>query len=163
MNFITKILAPTDCSEASIDALRYSIKIAKTHHAKLMVLHVISQLGNAVSHSLSDKSLSNSKVHLAAENQLEEFWKSMDENEIEADLVIEYGDPFAEITRYAKSNKNDIIVMGTHGRTGLMHVLMGSVAEKIVRYSPVPVVTVKHESYEFFPKPGYDYDLKKRY
>ena len=163
MNFISKILAPTDCSEASIDALKYSIKIAKTHSAKLMVLHVISHLGNSASHTLSDQSISNSKTHLAAKNQLEEFWKSLDENEVEADLVIEYGDPFAEITRYAKSNKNDIIVMGTHGRTGLMHVLMGSVAEKILRYSPIPVVTVKHERYEFFPKPGYEYDLNKRY
>jgi universal stress protein A len=87
----------------------------------------------------------------------------MGEYEIEADLTVEYGDPFDEIMRYAKSNKNDIIVMGTHGRTGLMHVLMGSVAEKAVRYSPIPVVTVKHESYESFPKPGYEYDLNKRY
>jgi nucleotide-binding universal stress UspA family protein len=163
MNFISKILAPTDCSEASMDALKYSIKIAKTHRAELMVLNVVSHLKNAAFHSLSDKSVSNSKVHLAAKNQLEEFWKSMGKNEIEADLIVEFGDPFAEIMRYAKSKKNDIIVMGTHGRTGLVHVLMGSVAEKVVRYSPIPVVTVKHESYEFFPKAGYEYDLNKRY
>ena len=163
MNFISKILAPTDCSEASIDALKYSIKIARTHRAELMILYVVSHIRNAAFHTLSDQSISNSKTHLAAINQLDEFWKSMGENEIEADLVVEYGDPFAEITRYAQSNKNDIIVMGTHGRTGLMHVLMGSVAEKIVRYSPIPVVTVKYESYEFFPKAGYDYDLHKRY
>jgi len=163
MNFISKILAPTDCSEASIDALKYSIKIAKTHRAELIVLHVVSRLGNAASHSLSDKSVSNSKVHFAAKHQLEEFWKSMGENEIEADLTVEYGDPFDEIMRYAKSNKIDIIVMGTHGRTGLMHVLMGSVAENVVRYSAIPVVTVKYENYEFFPKPGYEYDLNKKY
>jgi len=163
MNFISKILAPTDCSEASIDALHYSIKIAKTHRAELIVLHVVSSLSNDASHTLSDQSISNSKDHLAAINQLDEFWKSMDEDEIEAGLVVEYGDPFDEIMRYAKSNNNDLIVMGTHGRTGLMHVLMGSVAEKVVRYSPVPVVTVKHENHEFFPKTGYDYDLHKKY
>jgi nucleotide-binding universal stress UspA family protein len=163
MNFISKILAPTDCSEASIDALKYSIKIAKTHQAKLMVLLVVSHLGNAASHTPSDQSISNSKTHLASKNQLEKFWESMGENEIEADLTVEYGDPFTEIMGYAKSNKNDIIVMGTHGRTGLMRVLMGSVAEKVVRYSTIPVVTVKHENYEFFPTAGYEYDLHKRY
>jgi len=163
MNFISKILAPTDCSEASIDALKYSIKIAKAQRAKLMVLHIVSHLKNAAFHSIADKSAFNSTALLASKNHLENFWKSMGENEIEADLVVEYGDPFAEITRYAKSKKNDIIVMGTHGRTGLMHVLMGSVAEKVVRYSHIPVVTVKYESYEFFPKPGYEYDLSKRY
>ena len=125
MNFISKILAPTDCSEASIDALKYSIKIAKTHCAKLMVLYVESRFNNDVF---------NLTANMVAKNQLEAFWESMGENEIEANLVIKYGDPFTEIMRYAKSNKNDIIVMGTHGRTGLMHVLMGSVAEKIVRY-----------------------------
>jgi len=163
MNFISKILAPTDCSEASIDALKYSIKIAKTHRAELMVLYVVSSLSNVASHTLSDQSISNSKAHLATINQLNEFWQSMDEDEIEAGLVVEYGDPFDEIMRYAKFNYNDLIVMGTHGRTGLKHVLMGSVAEKVVRYSPVPVVTVKHENHEFFPKTGYDYDLHKKY
>lgn len=164
MNFISKILAPTDCSEASIDALKYSIKIAKAQRAKLMVLHVESHFQKAGLQADFRKGVSNLKNELAAtKNQLEEFWKFMGENEVEADLVVEYGDPFTEIMRYAKSKKNDIIVMGTHGRTGLMHVLMGSVAEKIVRYSPIPVVTVKHENYEFFPKPGYEYDLNKKY
>lgn len=164
MNFISKILAPTDCSEASIDALRYSITIAKKHRAKLMVLYVISHLRNTASHTLSEKSPYNFKDQFAGtKNQLEEFWKSTGENEIEADLELGFGDPFTVIMRYAKSKKNDIIVMGTHGRTGLMHILMGSVAEKVVRYSSIPVVTIKHESYEFFPKTGYEYDLHKRY
>ena len=163
MNFISKILAPTDCSEASIDALKYSIKIAKAQRAKVMVLYIISHLKNSAFHSLVNKSAFNSTAHLASKNHLKNFWKSMGENEIEANLTVEYGDPFDEIMRYAQSNKNDIIVMGTHGRTGLMHVLMGSVAEKVVRHSHIPVVTVKHESYEYFPKSGYEYDLNKRY
>jgi len=74
MNFISKILAPTDCSEASIDALKYSIKIAKTHRAELMVLYVVSSLSNVASHTLSDQSISNSKAHLATINQLNEYW-----------------------------------------------------------------------------------------
>ena len=100
---------------------------------------------------------------MAIKNSLDGLLRSTGENGIEADLVLEYGDPFTEIMNFAKSKKNDIIVMGTHRRTGLAHLLRGSVAEKVVRYSAILVVTVKHESYEFFPKPGYDYDLKKRY
>ncbi|WP_299982915.1 universal stress protein [Desulfobacula sp.] len=164
MNFISKILAPTDCSEASIEALNYSIKIAKAHRAELMVLHVVSHLENTASYSFSDKSVSSFKDDfLWAKNQLEKFWEAIGGNEIETDLELGFGDPFTEIMRYAKSKKNDVIVMGTHGRIGLKHFLMGSVAEKVVRYSPIPVVTVKHKSYEFFPKPGYEYDLNKRY
>ena len=164
MNFISKILAPTDCSEASIDALRYSITIAKKHRAKLMVLYVVSHLQKAGFHTDFRKGVFNLKDELAAaRNQLDGFWRSTGENGIKADLVLGYGDPFAEIMSFAKSKKNDIIVMGTHGRTGLMHVLMGSVAEKVVRYSPIPVVTIKHANYQSFPKPDYDYDFHKRY
>ena len=57
-------------------------------------------------------------------NQLGEFWQSLSEHEIEADLVIKYGDPFTEILSCAKSRKNDVIVMGTSSRTGLKHVVM---------------------------------------
>jgi len=164
MNFISNVLAPTDCSEASIDALNYSIKIAKRYHAKLMVLYVISHVKKAASHTLSEKSPYNFKDQFSGtKNQLEEFWRSIGENGIKADLVLGYGDPFAEIMSFAKSKKNDIIVMGTRGRTGLAHLLMGSIAEKVVRYSHIPVVTVKHESYESFPKHDYDYDFHKRY
>ena len=164
MNFISNVLVPTDLSEASIGALNYSIKIVKKYHANLMVLYVISHLRNAASHTLSEKSPYNFKDQFAGtKNQLEEFWKSIGENEIEADLELGFGDPFTVIMRYAKSKKNDIIVMGTRGRTGLAHLLMGSIAEKVVRYSHIPVVTVKHESYEYFSKPDYDYDFHKRY
>ena len=59
------------------------------------------------------------------------------------------GLPFMEIIKAAKEQKADMIVMGTHGRTGLEHVLMGSVAEKVVRRAPCPVLTVKHPDHEF--------------
>lgn len=164
MNFISNVLVPTDLSEASIDALNYSVKIVKKYHAKLTIVHVVSHFQKAGFHADFRKGVSNLKDELAtAKNQLDGFWRSIGENEIEADLVLGYGDPFSEIMSFAKSKKNDIIVLGTRKRTGLAHLIMGSMAEKIVRYSPIPVLTIKHESHKFYPKPDYDYDLHKRY
>ena len=57
--------------------------------------------------------------------------------------------PFTEIIRFAKDKDIDLIVMGTHGHTGLAHVLLGSVAEKVVRKAPCPVLTVRHPEHEF--------------
>ena len=59
------------------------------------------------------------------------------------------GAPFAEIVRYAREKDVDLIVMGTHGHTGLAHVLVGSVTEKVVRKAPCPVLTVRHPEHEF--------------
>ena len=164
MNFISNILVPTDLSEASIDALNYSVKIVKKYHAKLTIVHVVSHFQNAGFHADFRKGISNLKDELAAaKNQLDGFWESIGENGIKADVVLGYGDPFAEIMRFANSKKNDIIVLGTRKRKGLTHFIMGSIAEKIVRYSSIPVLTIKHESYECFPKPDYDYDFHKWY
>ncbi len=61
------------------------------------------------------------------------------------ELVIQHGNPYKEILKFVIENKIGLIVVATHGRTGFAHVVIGSVAEKIVRYSPVPVLTVKPE------------------
>ena len=63
--------------------------------------------------------------------------------------VVRQGSPFLEIIRYAKEKGIDLIVIGTHGRTGLAHVFMGSVAEKVVRKAPCPVLSVRHPEHEF--------------
>lgn len=81
---------------------------------------------------------------------------------MEAELVVEYGDPLTKIMQSAKFQKSDAIVMGTHNRIGLIRVVMGSIAEKIIRYSSVPVLIVKHDSHELIQKIEYEYDLHKR-
>ena len=62
---------------------------------------------------------------------------------------VDTGVPFLEVIRYAREHDIDLIVLGTHGRTGLVHMLMGSVAEKIVRKAPCPVLTVRPEGHDF--------------
>ncbi len=62
---------------------------------------------------------------------------------------VQMGRPFIEIIRYAREKKIDLIVLGTHGRSGLKHVLLGSVAERVVRKAPCPVLTIRHPEHEF--------------
>ncbi|MCP4757694.1 MAG: universal stress protein [Proteobacteria bacterium] len=151
---IKNILVPTDCSEMSKDAVKYAVEFTKQLQAKLTLLtvtdpdslNVLNDYGY-FSPELHKKILAESEKR--EKKELERFWKSTTDIEVEAEMVVQAGDPFSEIIKYANSNAMDIIIMGTHGRTGLEHVFMGSVAEKVVRYSPFPVLTVKHKGYEF--------------
>lgn len=163
MAFIKKILAPTDCSEPSVDAMRFAIELAKQHQAHLIIFHVVSPPNPFVYTQASAIELAKSDSKTNVEKMVEEYWESLGETDIEPEFIIKEGDPFDKIMRYAKQKACNLIVMGTHGRTGIMHIMMGSVAEKVVRYSPIPVLTVKHRDYEYFPEPEYDYDVKKTY
>jgi nucleotide-binding universal stress UspA family protein len=77
---------------------------------------------------------------LVKENQLERF---------KVHREVREGSPFYEIIQHAKEKNVDLIVMGTHGHSGLAHVLLGSVTEKVVRKSPCPVLTIRHPEHEF--------------
>jgi len=68
---------------------------------------------------------------------------------IEVETIVIEGVPFAEIIKKAREYKVDLIVLGTHGRTGLSHAIMGSVAEKVVRKAPCPVLTIRHPEHDF--------------
>lgn len=151
---VKNILVPTDCSDSSVDAAKYAVKFARQFNARLTLLLVTATEPLAV---LNDYGYFSPELHQKlvvesakrAEDQLKEFWQAIADPEIKAELVSVKGDPFTEIIQYAKDNTMDIIIMGTHGHTGIKHILMGSVAEKVVRYSPYPVLTVKQKGYQF--------------
>ncbi len=151
---IENILVPTDCSDLSKEALQYAIEFAKQFKAKLTLLMVTVSEPLTI---LNDYGYFSPELHhkILAETEkrskteLENFWKTLSNPEVDVDLVNIKGDPYTEIVRFAKEKSVDIIIMGTHGRTGLKHIFMGSVAEKVVRYSPQPVLTVKHRDYEY--------------
>lgn len=86
---------------------------------------------------------------VAAKRALDELEDPGFEHAERVDRVIRMGTPFVEIVRYAKEKEIDLIVMGTHGRTGVVHALIGSVAEKVVRKAPCPVLTVRPEGHQF--------------
>lgn len=151
---IKNILVPTDCSELSTEAAKYAVDFAKQYQATLTFLLVTATEPLAV---LNDYGYFSPELHQKlviesekrAETQLQSFWNSVADPEVTVNLINIKGDPFSEIIRYAKENVVDIIIMGTHGHTGIKHIFMGSVAEKVVRYSPHPVLTIKHKDYEF--------------
>jgi nucleotide-binding universal stress UspA family protein len=84
----------------------------------------------------------------ASEN-LKKLLTDSEREKYRARLVTKFGNAFIEIVRYAKTENIDLIVMGTHGRGPIVHMLMGSVAEKVVRKAPCPVLTVRHPEHEF--------------
>jgi universal stress protein A len=129
--FLKRILIPTDLSEFSMAAMDFAESFGDLYSSRISVLHVVDA---KESHHRPEE-----EVHKA----LEEFIGSYSRTPSRLSLVVRKGVPADEIRRFAEEEGIDLIVMATHGRTGLRHVLMGSVAEKIVRLAAVPVLTVK--------------------
>lgn len=132
---VKKILYPTDFSSYSNQAYFHAVALAENHRASLTVLFVYSS------------GMSTPEMH--DESNEEGYWKRQLEQirpvnpSIPVHHVLLEGDPAAEIVRYAEDAAMDLIVMGTHGRTGLERLLMGSVAEKVMREAPCSVLVVK--------------------
>ena len=149
---IKKILCPVDFSESSENALRYALVLAKAHDASLDLYHVLelpaySVPGDSEFAGLSFEYMKD--VEQICTKRLNDMAREIREEHAKVMTTIESGEPFSSIIRKARKDEADLIVMGTHGRTGLQHVLIGSVAEKVVRKSPCPVLTVKHPEHEF--------------
>jgi nucleotide-binding universal stress UspA family protein len=145
---VQHILVPVDYSDCSRAALRFAVELAQKYQAGLDVVHVwdrpsyVSDVVMTTTDSVSGKSL----VKLIQENaqrDLDDFLKG---SELPQGLVrsgrLLSGDPASALLHELKQGKHDLVVVGTHGRTGLSHLLLGSVAEKLARLAPVPVLTV---------------------
>ena len=157
---LTRILAPTDFSKYSGFALEWAAYLAQCMKADLLLLHVLSEEeGNIVEEVIGEGAVVQIPKGIR-QNVVEERQKRMTDQyemvvsrEIKASLKVErmtrIGVPFLEIVRVAKEKEVDLIVMGTHGRTGLSHALIGSVAEKVVHYVHCPVLSIKHPQYQF--------------
>ena len=151
---IRKILAPTDLSELSLAGLRYAFDIADAG-SEIIVFHVVDYHeampiveGLEYGYAMNQISLFDELVK-EHEKQLDEFLRKNDLGEkakvkIRKEVVV--GTPFEKIVEKAAAEKVDAIVISTHGRTGLGHALIGSVAEKVVRLAKCPVLTVRPSS-----------------
>ncbi len=142
---IKKILFPTDFSEGAKNALPYAIDMAKTFGAKLYLMHVIYDIATAsglhVPHTSVDQMYSEIKT--SAQKELERFGLKEREGLTDVEYSIKRGVPYEEILKFAKENNINLIVIGTHGRKGIDRVLFGSTAERVVRNSSCPVLTVR--------------------
>ncbi|MFT7459047.1 MAG: universal stress protein A [Planctomycetota bacterium] len=148
---LEKILHPTDFSENSTQALRYACALAGKFDSELHLLHAVIDPIVAVTPPISGFLPSDyyQQILKNAENNLATLsLKDLDEKTKVVRKAIE-GTALIEIIRYARENDIDMIVMGTHGHTGLMHMIMGSVAENVVRKAPCPVLTLHADDYKF--------------
>lgn len=149
---IKRIVCPVDFSESSDHACRYAVALASGFGAELMLLHVVSPPIAALpgDHLVPDMMQADIEaIAEASRNRLTQQVGDMAEQGLNVQSKVLSGIPFLEIIRYSKEWNADLIIMGTHGRAGLQHLLIGSVAERVVRKAPCPVLTVKHPQHEF--------------
>ena len=148
---IKTILFPTDFSQGARAAMDHAVSLARDYNAKLVLLYVIQDISIAEWYIPSSLSVTD-----LVEDMQKSAWKEMDKWGAEAstkvkevEKMVERGVPFVEIIKTAKEKGADLIVIGTHGRTGIDHMLFGSTAEKVVRKAPCPVLTVRIAGREF--------------
>jgi nucleotide-binding universal stress UspA family protein len=154
MENLKKILYPTDYSEYSLAALPYAVRLARQNDAELYCLHVVEMpheeyLTSEYMVPLNVPHVPEDKILRTARARLQRF---VAENLAGVDRVtsrVLIGVPFIEIIRYARDQSIDLIVIGTHGHSALAAMLLGTVAEKVVRKAPCPVLTVRHPKHVF--------------
>ena len=145
MKPIQKILAPVDFSEHSVEAMRFAVDLARRYEASLDLLHVFQTLTYALPEGYVvpgsdelDKIMKQFQLQLEAAQRA-----ALDAGAPNVSWTLQQGGVATEIMRIAKEHGSNLIVMGTHGRTGMKHLLLGSVAEHVVRLAPCPVLTVR--------------------
>jgi nucleotide-binding universal stress UspA family protein len=144
MIVLTNVLVATDFGPASDAALTYGRALARTFGATLHVLHVTENP------FMRATMFDPHAVQAAAQRRLDAYLTENDRTRLHARAVLDTSDePADAITQYARSAGIDLIVMGTHGRTGLSQFLVGSVAERVVRHASCPVLTVRQPEHEF--------------
>lgn len=157
MVVLKKILVPTDFSECSNAALKYGSELTAAFGATLHLLHVVQDpytqpwAAEAFPAPLGD--LLEQWEQQAAERMRQTLPENVRDT---VSVVTKIGSPFYEIVRYAQEEQIDLIVIGTHGRGPLGHMLLGSVAEKVVRKAPCPVMTVRHPQHDFISETRVD-------
>lgn len=147
---VKRILFPTDFSEHSEHAWTYALAFAKEFGAELHLIHVVAappHVGEAYV-TYDPKQLLEATT-AEANAQLDRMVEAARDARLTFHRLVVTGVDFREIIEAARTREVDLIVMATHGRTGLAHALMGSVAEKVVRKAPCPVLTIKHPKMRF--------------
>ena len=143
---IKSILAPTDFSTHSQRAVTYACQLAERLHSSLHLLHVLSEILPAGPDPLLMPVMppqfyveNEERANQTLDRLLDPAWGKPDS----VVRAVRWGSPVESIVSYALDQRIDLIIIATHGRTGLSHVLLGSVAERIVREAPCPVLTIR--------------------
>ena len=142
---IKKVLFPTDFSKPADKAFEYAVFLASSHKADLALLHVVDQLHGFTYYyeflPIAPMEIAE-RMATRAHQDLQALIDRIN-GAVTATEAVREGKPWVEICEAAKDEKADIIVIGSHGRTGISHVLIGSVAETVVRHASCPVLVVR--------------------
>jgi nucleotide-binding universal stress UspA family protein len=136
---VKHILVPTDFSEMSDAALKYAVGLAQTFSSQLYLVHVPGKSGENFEANFPIGRFEN-----MVRERFETLVSQPEAKQLRPEYAVRIGSPAHEIVRYADDRDIDLIVMGTHGRSGVAHMVMGSVAEQVVREAPCPVLIVRH-------------------
>ena len=136
-----KILTAIDFSESSDFAFEYALTLARQFQAELTVMHVINEPGFYVPH-ISFEQLEK-EIEEGAEKMMEKFCQTKMGGFTTYTTIVVAGIPYEEILRKAEETGASLIVLGTHGRTGIDHLIFGSTAERVVRSAACPVLTIR--------------------
>lgn len=141
---IRTILVPLDFSPASLGALGAAVAFARRFKAKLTLLHVVAPVATPDFAASFPTVMENDEVMAAAKRELVGVVKSakLPRGMVEK-VLVRFGSAYHEIADAANTLKADLIIISTHGRTGLKHVLLGSTAERVVRHARCPVLVVR--------------------
>ena len=153
---LNKILVPVDFSEFSTKALDYALAFARQFDARIVVLHVVEPAVYPESYMLVTTALEdlNQGLLQSARQRIGELCRERIGNRVTSESMVRTGRAHSEIAAAARELDVDLIILATHGYTGLRHVLLGSTAERVVRHAPCPVLTVRDPEHEFVEAPA---------
>lgn len=144
---ITRILVPTDFSADANAAFTYALGLARKFDAPVHLLHVVEDplAAGVWSSEIYTAEIAGLQVNLVRDAE-ERLRRSVPDDAGTVSSEVRTGNAAKQIVEAARATNTDLIVMGTRGRTGLAHVIMGSVAERVVRLAPCPVLTLRAEA-----------------
>ena len=142
---IKKILVPIDFSDYSKNALNYAVDFAKLFSAELTLIYVVEPVIYPPDFSMGQISVPSVDIEMdkRAKEELENLAKKQIPKELKTKTIVKTGKPFIEIIETAADVEADMIIIATHGHSGMEHMLFGSTAEKVVRKAPCPVLTLR--------------------
>ena len=151
---IKKILVPIDFSDYSKSSLKYAVNFAKNFKASLILVYVVEPVIYPPDFSMGQIAIPAAGIEM--DKRAKEELDKLAEKEIPSGLsvkkIIKTGKPFVEIIETAADEDADLIIIATHGHTGVEHILFGSTAEKVVRKAPCPVLTLREPAKGFMFK-----------
>lgn len=150
---IKKVLVPIDFSDYSKSALKYAVNFAKSFNAEIILVYVVEPVIYPPDFSMGQIAMPsiNAEWDDRAKDELQKLAKSDITGAENVKTIIKTGKPFVEIIETAKEENVDLIIIATHGHSGVEHILFGSTAEKVVRKAPCPVLTLRE------PLKGFNY------